>query len=241
SKRESVINEYRDSVLQKQQPHSEPIIKELEIIPAYMPYLMRPTTKITIKGPILFPVLQNLIDNHTNYEFTLNDNNQKQNHNNDEIVIDPMKFIVKQEEEIIMDKIVRKLMDDLLNELEQDEQMNDLLNDLLDAIVDNNNGNGGQQQQLKKSNTIQQRPTTLSLNKSSDGYRKLSILVNQCSMIQQNDSNNNNNMDEKFGSRHHPKTRLIPSTLISPDTPRSKQKYQQLFLDGNAYSNLDPQ
>nr|XP_027195267.1 uncharacterized protein LOC113789876 [Dermatophagoides pteronyssinus] len=239
SKRESAINEHRDSVLQQsktckqQQQQQDPLIP-LEIIPAYMPYLMRPSTKITLKGPLLFPVLQNLLDNHTNYEFTLdNMDDQKQINNFIDSTKDEMKFIVKHEEEIISDQIVRQLMDDILNDLECDEQMNNLMDDLLDAV---DNG----QKSIDLSKKSLQRPTTLSLNiidyqsnnqqlsTTLDG-RKLSILVNQCSMIQ-----NDINVEHKFDHS----IKLIASTLISPDTPRSQQKYQQLFLDGNAYSNL---
>ncbi|CAG2107176.1 unnamed protein product, partial [Medioppia subpectinata] len=45
----------------------------LEILPAYLPHLQRPQAKITFKGPIVFPVLQNQLDNGTNLEFTVDD------------------------------------------------------------------------------------------------------------------------------------------------------------------------
>ncbi|KAH7643457.1 hypothetical protein HUG17_10148 [Dermatophagoides farinae] len=240
TKRESAVNEYRDSILQNiQQQQHETLIPAMEIIPAYMPYLMRPPTKITLKGPILFPVLQNLLDTRTNYEFALdNDDKQQQQQQQQVTTKDDTKFIVKQKEEIILDEIVRQLMDDMLMELDHGEQMNLLMADLLEAV-----DRGQQCMELAKKSL--QRPTTLALNlndhqqKQLSNGRKLSILINQCSMIDTNTNHNHNGSTNSvdcgdFGRQ----IKLMPSTLISPDTPRSQQKYQQLFLDGNAYSNL---
>ncbi|XP_046917476.2 zinc finger protein schnurri [Dermatophagoides farinae] len=239
TKRESAVNEYRDSILQNiQQQQHETLIPAMEIIPAYMPYLMRPPTKITLKGPILFPVLQNLLDTRTNYEFALDNDDKQQQQQQQVTTKDDTKFIVKQKEEIILDEIVRQLMDDMLMELDHGEQMNLLMADLLEAV-----DRGQQCMELAKKSL--QRPTTLALNlndhqqKQLSNGRKLSILINQCSMIDTNTNHNHNGSTNSvdcgdFGRQ----IKLMPSTLISPDTPRSQQKYQQLFLDGNAYSNL---
>jgi hypothetical protein len=63
------------------QPKPQPVNKcgsnlvrqSIEILPAYLPHLNKPNTKISFKGPISFPVLKNLHSNGTNLEFTVDD------------------------------------------------------------------------------------------------------------------------------------------------------------------------
>lgn len=61
---------------------TEPVLKKaddlvnrvpIEILADYLPHLKRPETKITFKGPIVFPILKNLSTNETNNEFTVDE------------------------------------------------------------------------------------------------------------------------------------------------------------------------
>ncbi len=65
------------SVQAKPQPvnkcGSNLVRQSIEILPAYLPHLNKPNTKISFKGPISFPVLKNLYSNGTNLEFTVDD------------------------------------------------------------------------------------------------------------------------------------------------------------------------
>ena len=61
---------------------TEPVIKSatdlvrrepIEILPDYMPHLKRPETKVTFKGPLLFPILKNLCANGNNTDFSVDE------------------------------------------------------------------------------------------------------------------------------------------------------------------------
>lgn len=45
----------------------------IEILPDYMPHLKRPETKITFKGPVVFPILKSLCVNGNNDEFNVDE------------------------------------------------------------------------------------------------------------------------------------------------------------------------
>lgn len=215
----------------------------LEIIPAYTPYLMCHVTKITIKAPVLFPTLQGLVDNHINHEFTVDYSEGK-------AFVEPadpantllVKLNVQSQTESEIQIEVKKILDDVLEKLilnldssrsswhqaGSDPEVADCLCDILDQVT--------VQQKEKPKGPV--RPTTLDIvNTYSQSARNeqelkigfkqsinsLSIFVNRCS---------NENEETLCGNQ------LVASNLISPDTPRPKRKYQQLFISGNAYTNL---
>lgn len=268
---------------------------DLEMLPAYLPYLQAPATKITIRGPVLFPVLQNLVDTCTNHEFVVDERAYSSNNltsfddltpeclqeieDDDEDVMfiqqsdstekphsllvktnetSAIKEVVTAEVELMADMFdvqILETIDHLLQQVELQvkdqldllptvdlpyDEVSQCVSDLLDSVVEDKAPSAGPHKK-----TSPARPTTLDLlrgrsydqsarNENELGFAQLenirkisrtalSIFVNRCSNQDQEDQEGN---------------MLIASTLVSPDTPRAKRKYQQLHINGNAYTNL---
>lgn len=216
---------------------------QLEIIQAYMPYLIRPPKKITLKGPIIFSVLKKLLDTCTNYEFVLDSQSSSSdnfstslpNWLNSKAQITENKLLIEKEpelESVIDNEEIVDLLNDLFFTLEMgqiesdidEELVSEIVDDLIDAIALGKSDLEPKEEKL----CLPQRPTTLAIKNaySNQNYDNQKFLFNKCSLQRKDFLAANKQSD------------LIPSTLVSPDAPRSKRKYQQLSLNGNAYSNL---
>lgn len=276
--RDSVTRSHRVSVVQSAASvKPEKAIEHLvEILPAYMPYLVRPATKITIKTEIVFPLLKKLVDTNTNHEFVVEDVTQNtstdemkmlfsESVSTDSMQIDgsDTEMVDLQSKATLLVKTntqsqiesnqncdpVHETLNRILQQVEfslsdggdESGQFNSVVSDCLSDIIDNVASGLIEKSETFTNKCLIARPTTLELvscsyNQSArnqnetvtniDQLRKsskLSIFVNRCS----NQDEENNKLNQ-----------LVASNLVSPDTPRPKRKYQQLFIGGNAYSNL---
>ena len=271
----------------------------LEILPAYLPYLQSPAIKITIKSPILFPVLQDLVDTCTNHEFVVNDIISTVGHStfmeldesneliNDkfsetspflETVLDSqqakqssgllvtptnttathplrgsLEWQVLDAMNHLLDQVEEKLSSDdfhltIDHRIDHDSAVTECISDLVDSVTEKMTVFDSQRPKFLSSIPQKKispaRPTTLDLTARSYDQSarnqleigepisrkissRLSIFVNRCSNQEQDDV-----------TKHLLQNQLVASTLVSPDTPRAKRKYQQLYINGNAYTNL---
>ena len=238
-----------------------------------MPFLQSSATKITVKSPILFPVLQNLIDTCTNHEFVVDKNGSSAHFNglNEAVCYafdndspqnnSANSFLVKSSVnhggilQTSLEGQIYEILNHLLDQVQLTlhlsntsshnnfhNEVNQCVNDLVDSVANKLSIQKYDSSILLQKKTSPTRPTTLALgtrsydqsarNEHELGTRvehplkasRLSIFVNRCSNQDEDHENINNN--------------LVASTLVSPDTPRAKRKYQQLNIDGNAYANL---
>jgi len=159
----------------------------IEILPAYLPHLQKPNTKITFKGPIVFPVLNNLYSNGTHHEFAVDDvGSFKLNENlTQRKTSTPFKQVASLPEDTTKSDNHSDTDDDL--EAKEDEKEVTAVSTAANGLV------------LPKT-TLAVRPKTLSLRTNASN--------------------------------------LISSTLISPDTPRPNKTCSQLYMNGQAYTNI---
>ncbi len=273
-------------VLSRQERSTAP---QLEILPAYLPYLQSASVKITIKSPVLFPVLQDLLDTGTNHEFVVDESGIVSGSFGVPLVVDleeeearkqqqQQKAAEEEEEEevVLLPTTTTSAQSEanLVTTVESgktgnlEEEVKATIDSLLDKVVASLSSSTSPSTTAVKK-TSPARPTSLDIghlrsyyqsarnerelsqpltlaetisrraSSSSSTTQTLSIFVNRCSNQDDELNNNNsssNNIDNTTKSNQN--GLLVASTLISPDTPRAKRKYQQLHINGHAYTNL---
>lgn len=269
-------------VLSRQERSTGP---QLEILPAYMPYLQSASVKITIKSPVLFPVLQDLLDTGTNHEFIVDNSQNSSCLSTSTFAIPLVNLDDEEAEELERQKAITQLADEAVFCLNQSEnnlvnydgktqsqtssledEVKETIDSLLDRVVSNLSEPIVSTSTLTTTTispavkkTSPARPTSLSISQAhipsyeqsarnerelisddltSSTSRKtsqLSIFVNRVSNEEDEESLTNLTSTSR---KHSKSNHLIASTLVSPDTPRAKRKYQQLHINGHAYTNL---
>lgn len=220
-------------------------------MPAYTPYLMRPAIKITLKNPIIFQALENLIEHGMNHEFiveTFTTSNQFKDHL--ERLIDQQSrtpFLPAlpsietnkiEEEKEDNETVVGELLEHLLERVEVDLNFEPVivtcLEDVIKKVIADTTF-------IKK--TSAPRPTTLAFSSSTtydQSVRHKSeilalppnsemVYLNRRSAVE---------LNSPLAAPTSRRSGMVASTLLSPDTPRAKRKYQQVHLNGAAYTNL---
>uniref|UniRef100_T1K2N6 Uncharacterized protein n=1 Tax=Tetranychus urticae TaxID=32264 RepID=T1K2N6_TETUR len=225
--------------------------KPFDILPDYYPHLKYPETKVTLSGPIVFPVLRKiLLENKENIEFqaspeALHSSDSSLSSSNSSTLvtatassastINPSGHAVNDTintsclvykqipsiPEFGEDQIKDKQMDDKMKGNIKIEEDENCQE--MESLTDKTDHENGEK---TESETLKPMNELLSKNSKFDTKMNGSINSRPTSLtIRKRSSLNVFNQ-------------LIGSTLVSPDTPRPKRKCMQLYMKGQTYTYL---
>lgn len=229
-------------------------LPHLEILPAYTPYLMRPAIKITLKLPIIFQALESLIERGLNHEFivdTLTASNQFQDHLERLIgkhcrtpllpALPSAEANKVVEEKDDQEAAVGELLEQILDRVELDVNFEPAVVECLEDVLEKTIDGSSDTETIKKSSVP--RPTTLAFSATTTYEQSVRhkseilalpansemVYLNRRSAVE---------LNSPLAAPASRREGMVASTLLSPDTPRAKRKYQQVHLNGAAYTNL---